>query len=334
MSFLFKRGDVWWYYWSESGKKRGKSLKTGDKDEAEVLKGEEDKRRLFNKAGLPSYGGSWANFKKEYLSHRIKSVRDQKTFEKDEFILEDFTQTCEPARVESIDSKFIEKYLVIIAGKTSHGNANSYHRHLKIAFNKAVDWGYIHRSPFQNLSQFGVEKKVPRFLNANEIESFLKAAKEDPYKDAYAMAMVFLYQGARETEIVGLKAEDIDLQNESIKFYGKGHKERLSPLMDDLRKFMLKWLPRRQGLLFLREGRPHSRFSVYLIIKRCLAAAGLNDVTVHDLRSTFVTQSLTSGMELTAVKDIAGHHSIQTTMGYKALVLEHMRKESKKFKFK
>jgi len=337
MSTIYKRpgSPYWWIRWAENGETRRESLKTEDEDEAGILKGEKDKARLFGASGMSSPYLKLDTFLKEYLSHRKKTCRDPKTYEKDKSIIEPFSKAHEGRSLSSIDFKTMESHLTSVAQETSPGNANVHYRHLKTAFNKAVSWRYLPISPFVGLKQFAGTQKTPRFLMGKEVKAFLSSCQEDSYPDAYLMAIIFLYEGPRESEVAILESRHFNLKMGWVSFYGKGHKERQVPLMKEVVEHLAQTdVLKRDGLIFKRGGKAHTRFSVYNIMKRCLVRAGLRDVTVHDLRKTFITHALMSGMEITAVKDSAGHQSIQTTMGYKGLVLEHLKREARKFQFR
>lgn len=323
MSFIFKRGPVWWYYWSTDGRKFGKSLKTDDKETAEVLKGEEDKTRLLTGIGLPSPTSRWKKFHDEYLDYC--KTKGAATHKRDERALDAFVSTVKPTLFKDISQRVIEVYLTKIANATSKGNANVNYRHLKAAFSKAVEWSYLPKSPFVGVSQYRLDKKAPRFLSKEEIVEMLSKARKDPHPASYGLAMAFLWTGMRLAEVLALKWEDIDFERGWIKAFGKGRKERPIPLHPRLDAALLAFR-RHQGFVFGTE-KAMSLDTVQHIFRDRLLPPG---ASIHTLRHTFASHAVMSGMDLKTLQEILGHTTITTTMIYSHLSRPHIKEGMEK----
>lgn len=327
MSFIHKRGRRWWYYWSDGGRKFGKSLKTQDKVVAEIKKGEEDRRRAFHEMGMASPESRSQDFKTEYLEFSRAKKRPS-TYAKDKSVLDRFFEEVHH-KLNSIDQRAAEAYLTSLSLRTSRANANVHYRHLKAAFRKAVSWSYLPKSPFQEVKPFRLEQRAPRFLSKPEIDAMLSKALKDPHPDAYGLAMAYLWTGMRLSEALDLKWVDVDLTRGSLKAFGKGGKERAIPITKEL-ALVLKKRPK-VGEYVFGEHKRMSLDTVQHIFRDRLLPAGTG---IHVLRHTFASHAVMSEVDLKTLQEILGHKSITTTMVYAHLSRPHVKKSMEKVRFR
>lgn len=326
MSFKRRRGKegIWWYYWSENGRKRAKSLHTVDEKDAEVLKGVEDRRRLYNESGLPSPDSRWDQFLPNYLDH-CKANKGSETYAREVRVLNTFTDSQKPSLFKSLSQQVIETHLNKIASATSKANANVHYRHLKAIFNKAVEWGYIQKSPFAGIKQFRIDEKAPRFLSKEEISETIARAKKDSNPASYGLLMAFLWTGMRLSEVLGLRWEAIDFDRGWIKAFGKGRKERDIPLHPKLEAY-LRSRRAKDGYVFGGEA-PMSKETVQHIFRDRLLPKG---ASIHTLRHTFASHAVMRKMDLRTLQEILGHTVIATTMIYSHLSKAHIKEGMEK----
>lgn len=136
-----------------------------------------------------------------------------------------------------------------------------------------------------------------------------------------AILELFLATGCRVSEIVGMKVEDIDLQNGCVKVLGKGKKERVVFFSDRALEYLERYLDgRREGPVILSVRAPHQglkKNAIENIIRKIAERAGINKrVFPHLLRHTFATHALNKGMPLPSLCDLMGHCSTDTTRIY------------------
>lgn len=174
-----------------------------------------------------------------------------------------------------------------------------------------------------------LEKKIPNFLNFEEVAVILKAPnlkKPQGIRERAILELMYA-TGLRVSELVKLKKSDINLDVGFIKCMGKGSKERIVPLGKIAENFLQKYLDEaRPKLLSKKEsififlaqgGRPISRQSVWKMIKRIVRKAGIKKkVSPHTLRHSFATHLLERGADLRSVQEMLGHASITTTQIY------------------
>jgi len=157
----------------------------------------------------------------------------------------------------------------------------------------------------------------------------------------YAL-VAFAYQtGARVQEIIALRACDLQLDVLSqVRIWGKGRKERIVPLWPKTAALLRAWIeerkvdPRGTATIFVNlRGRPLSRWGVRYILKKhargaaaaCPTIAGKR-VHPHVIRHTMAVHALESGVDTSAIRDLLGHESVETTWRYTRLRMEMKRK--------
>jgi len=202
----------------------------------------------------------------------------------------------------------------------------------------AVREGRLAGDPMENLKAPRAFKALPRYLSAAQVEALLDApdtASPLGLRDR-AMLEVLYATGLRVSELIGLRAADLDMQVGIVTCFGKGGKERLVPLGEVARSWVRRYLtesrplmagPGASPVLFLsRTGGRLSRMGVWGIVRRHAVAAGVErTLTPHVLRHSFATHLLEGGADLRAVQVMLGHADISTTQIYTHVTRERLR---------
>ena len=131
--------------------------------------------------------------------------------------------------------------------------------------------------------------------------------------------------GARVAEICTLRSDNVDLLGNSVKFYGKGSKERIIPIenfavLSILRKYHLlfeKEIPD-SGYFFVNKlGRRMTEQSVRNMINFYCKQCGVDmHITPHMFRHSFATLLLEEDVDIRYIQRMLGHSSITTTQIY------------------
>jgi integrase/recombinase XerD len=194
------------------------------------------------------------------------------------------------------------------------------------------------RDPSERLESPRQWRRLPTVLSVAEIERLLAAPNTDERLAVRDRALLeFAYAtGARVSELVGLKLQDVLYEDGLARIFGKGAKERIVPVgrralgavalyAREIRPGLDKGNGR--GLVFLNaRGTPLSRVGAWSIIKRAARLAGLTKrVTPHTLRHTFATHLLEGGADLRAVQEMLGHADLATTQLYTHVDREYLR---------
>ncbi len=144
-------------------------------------------------------------------------------------------------------------------------------------------------------------------------------------KDSYDLrlqliVLVLLDTGCRISEALGLRVQDVDLDNMLLTVNGKGQKQRRIPFSFELRKRLCKSL--KQGLVFsTRDGRMLDRHVVSRDVKLLCKRLGFDPParTLHACRHTFALNYLRKGGSVFHLQRVLGHSSLEMTRRYVSL---------------
>lgn len=204
---------------------------------------------------------------------------------------------------------------------------NNFLRHLKSVFNKAVEWGYLERNPFEKMKMARKSRSRPLFMTKEQISQFLETIEDN---ETRLLATAYLATGRRRAELLQLKWEDIDLEKRVYKMHST--KVDLSTEYPINLVFLsaLMQIPRRGPYVFQRWR--HADTITHLL-KKHLVKAGFGHLRVHSLRHSFASVYLMSGGDLRSLMELLGHSQISTTMIYSHLTQKHLQSEVDKVTF-
>lgn len=205
------------------------------------------------------------------------------------------------------------------------------------------------RDPTGNLELPRTGKHLPDVLSFGEVSAILGAA--DPAA-ASAVPMVWrdrailetLYAtGMRVSELTGLTQSNVLAEQQLVRVFGKGSKERLVPIGEPA----LEWIgeytrrirvrlaerKRTNDALFLNaRGTPISRVSVWTIVTGYTRRDGIRKrIHPHTFRHSFATHLLEGGADLRAVQEMLGHADIATTQIYTHIDREVLKQQHRQF---
>lgn len=196
--------------------------------------------------------------------------------------------------------------------------------------------GALGRNPAAGLSAPKVEKRLPVFLPIDDTERLLNGMpRGTAWAERDRAILETLYSaGLRVSELVGLDWDAIDLENECVRVFGKGRKERIVPLgemaLDALREYRRALADEKieSGAVFVnrRGGRLTTR-SVARIVGHYVRQSGTPvAASPHALRHSFATHLLNQGADLRSIQELLGHSSLSTTQRYTHVNLDHLMK--------
>lgn len=200
--------------------------------------------------------------------------------------------------------------------------------------------GYVTSNPVAPIRTPKQEKRLPKFLEYEEVRKLVESPEDGTLLGARDRAMFeTLYStGLRVSELVALNREDVDLTGEALHVRGKGKKERLTPIGPTAIAAIRRYLemrdadPRKatfdpQALFVNKHGQRLSTRSVRRKLDKYLLQAGLDpSVSPHTLRHSFATHMLNKGADLRSVQELLGHQSISTTQVYTHLTTQRLKK--------
>jgi integrase/recombinase XerC len=201
---------------------------------------------------------------------------------------------------------------------------------------------HITNNPVSTIRTPKQEKKLPKFLEYEQIQKLLNTPPAETWLGARDRAMmeVMYSTGVRVSELVGLNLDDVDFLSEVIHIRGKGKKERICPIGSRALQAIQNYLEFRNKrmesdanfdtrVLFAnKHGKRLSTRSVRRKMDKYLLEAGLDpDISPHTLRHSFATHMLNNGADLRSVQELLGHQSLSTTQIYTHVTTHHMKEQ-------
>ena len=203
---------------------------------------------------------------------------------------------------------------------------------LKTYFKFLIRENVISESPMLKIIAPKSKKRLPVFIEENQIENLLNEVEFDEgfigERDKLIIEL-FYVTGIRLSELINIKIFDINFSNSLIKVLGKRNKERLIPLsiniVNELQTFVKKH--NLNNYLFTNLGgtKVYTKL-VYRVVKKYIAKiSSVNKKSPHILRHTFATHMLNNGADINAIKELLGHANLSATQVYTHNTIEKLK---------
>lgn len=200
--------------------------------------------------------------------------------------------------------------------------------------------GYRDDDPTELLESPVLGTHLPEVLSSEEVdrlEDSIDLSKWEGHRNR-AIVEVLFSCGLRVSELVNLKMTNLYLDEQYIRVFGKGSKERLVPISPKAIKELKYWFMDRDRMqikvgeedyVFLnRRGGHLTRTMILIMIKRQAVEAGITKtISPHTLRHSFATALLEGGADLRAIQAMLGHESIGTTEIYTHIDMSTLRQQ-------
>jgi len=227
------------------------------------------------------------------------------------------------------------------AARHAATKATSANRRLTV-FKRYFRWALrerlIESDPTLRLQSAKQPLRVPKTLTEAQVEALLEAPDVDTplgLRDRTMLELMYA-SGLRVSELVGLKAFDVGMNEGVLRVLGKGSKERLVPFGQVARDWILRYLDEARGailagrqsedLFVTARGQGMTRAMFWVIVKKHARAAGITaPLSPHTLRHAFATHLLNHGADLRAVQMLLGHADISTTTIYTHVARERLK---------
>lgn len=273
----------------------------------------------------------YLQFEKRYSPHTITS------YQKD---LEDFShfylKTESSENIAKADKKVIRNFIVELSeNNISKRSINRKLSSLRSFYLFLLKIGEIKVSPTEGISslKFYAEKQIP--MSEEEMEDLNDRVFGQEHDILEKCIMEVLYQtGMRKAELCGLKFENVNIDGNELKVIGKGNKERVIPVSEDLSALLKSYLEIRkplaeyQSCFFVnKKGKKLNEKFVYVVVNKYLSLITTKEKkSPHILRHSFATHVLDNGAEISKVKKILGHSSLASTQVYTNANIEQLKK--------
>ncbi|MBI5251072.1 MAG: site-specific tyrosine recombinase XerD [Desulfomonile tiedjei] len=209
---------------------------------------------------------------------------------------------------------------------------------IKSFFRFLNERGYVREDPTEHVDTPRLPKRLPEYLEPQEVIALLSASDTNIPEGARDNAMFELIYacGLRVSELVSLEIYRVDLEMGCVTVMGKGSRERIVPMgipalnaviayMENIRPLLLRG--RRSDALFVtRRGKSMTRQSFWKIVKKTTIKAGIRkEISPHTLRHSFATHLVQNDADLRWVQVMLGHADISTTEIYTHVARQRLK---------
>lgn len=237
-----------------------------------------------------------------------------------------------------------------VHNSATHGTATSNrmvracHALCRACLEKAIAENLIAKNPSADCKLPPKKDREMQILSQSEMWRFLARAKEEGY---YELFLLELSTGMRRGEILGLKWNDLNLANGTLriarqvveaggKIVVQQPKTKRSMRTIILPAYMVEILADMKKNKIcewvfpspIKENMPRNPSAVYHRCKIILERSGCKKVRFHDLRHTFATMAIENGMDIKTLSGMIGHSSAETTLNIYSHITDTMREQA------
>ena len=205
--------------------------------------------------------------------------------------------------------------------------------------------GRVSESAVELLASPSVWHRIPTVLSPESVGRLLAAPRPTDtfFLRDRALLETLYATGARASEVVGLRLDQVYLDPGFCRCLGKGGKQRIVPLgrpaVQAIGEYIDRQRPRlacRSGddrhLFLSRGGKPLTREMLWRLVQKYARRAGITGkIGPHTLRHSFATHLLEGGADLRAVQELLGHANIRTTQHYTQVDRRRLKKVHARF---
>lgn len=203
---------------------------------------------------------------------------------------------------------------------------------------------YVDSNPAISLSAPKRPKSLPKFLTTEEIEQILNNVKIDTpagFRNRVILELLWA-TGMRVSELSNLNFGDLNIEENEIKVFGKGAKERIVLISDRAKNYLVQYINTARKLIApeystgeINENTPLFINSTGFRLQNKTIRKVINEVverielpkkvTPHVFRHSFATHLIENGADLRVVQELLGHAGISNTQIYTHISMKHMK---------
>lgn len=185
-------------------------------------------------------------------------------------------------------------------------------------------------NPFVGIEPLKVPKLLPKYIPATTIQRVVDSLSTSSFDGvrAAAIIMTFFCTGIRRSELTSLSAFDVDVSSRVVHVFGKGRKERITPIPDKLVPYLLRWqsiiedsFAHRPLTYFCNDlGERLNETFLWRLFHEVFAGFVERKLQhPHVLRHSYATTLMQAGVPIVDIARLLGHSSVATTMRYLSL---------------
>lgn len=191
--------------------------------------------------------------------------------------------------------------------------------------------GAVDKDVLRPLASLKTSRRLPAFVPESRMSAIVSECGFDSDEfltERNSLAVLLFYScGLRLAELVGIDRDDLSADGTSLRIRGKGDKERMAPILEEVRdkiRHYLRVIERQKickseekALFLTQQGKRISRTTVYRLVQDELTRAGVQGKkSPHVLRHTFATHLMNGGADMREIQELLGHASLQATQVY------------------
>ncbi|MCH1472690.1 MAG: tyrosine-type recombinase/integrase [Bacteroidia bacterium] len=172
-----------------------------------------------------------------------------------------------------------------------------------------------------------LKKRIPTYVKEREINQVLDSYELDvdnyPSSLEFIIFSSFYHTGMRRSELISLKESNLSIDNKELKVLGKGQKERIIPLSNEIVQQLERFLEFKKSNQIKSDyvfcdpkGAQLKEKWVYQVVKNILDQTFSDKKSPHVLRHSFATHLLQNGADMNSIKELLGHSSLAATQIY------------------
>ena len=273
----------------------------------------------------------YLEFNKKYSSYTVIN------YENDLLKLEEFLNKRK-IKLNDLDYKMVNEFIIFL--KENRLNSVSINRILSAArtyFKFLEKKKVVSSNPFKLTTSLKKDKRLPNYFKYNDFIDMIDSidTNTDLGIRNRALFELLLATGARVSEVVNIKTNDINISLGEIKVLGKGNKERIVYINEHTKEALENYLnnsrnnllKEKNEYLFLNHlGTKLSDRGVRVIIDNIIKKSAISlKITPHTFRHSFATMMLNEGCDLKSVQELLGHVNLSTTSIYTHLSNEQIK---------
>ena len=223
-------------------------------------------------------------------------------------------------RISEITSEDGERFKSARARVVKPGTVNRELTVLKHMFAKAVEWNLLSRNPLRTVRYLRVPGHLERVLSTDEEVRLLRACDSVHSRFLKPIILVATNAGMRRGEILSLEWASVDLAQRTIRIVNakSDSGDRSIPMNTTVHALLSDLATKASShFVFPSHRKPGERLlDLKKGFKKAVKLAGIEDLRFHDLRHTFATRLVQSGVDLITVQHLLGHARITMTARY------------------
>lgn len=296
---------------------------TATKDDARRLETKLKSQLFFDSNGLDGKPDMlWENFVQDVYLEYVETNHPKEALDRAIVVVRNSLPFLRGKTVRRIKPADLERFKSVRTHTlTRHGRPRkpaTVHREFKVlsaAFSMAVRNDLCEYNPCSRVKLPGFDNVQNKVLHLEDETTFLSAFRNGLQRD---VALVVLYTGLRQNDVLGLRRDQIDLRENEVQLIQGKTKRRVSiPIHEKVREVLERRMERCGELIFPSYRTGKQMHSIKNAIRFACIRAGIPPLTIRDLRRSYGTRLHELGYDDKTVADLLGHSDTRSVHRYK-----------------